>query len=224
VPDNLEERTLAGLHAFLAGELAALPRSTPVLDVGCGSGAWLARLKQLGFTDLTGVDAGTRPSLDGVTFIQADLDEGPLPVSRTFRLVTMIEVIEHLANPGLAFAHLAAHLSDGGFALVTSPNIHALRCRLKFLLTGRLASFDEKGDPTHTTPFFLPGARKVAQRHGLEISLAWTYPPRQTLMFGVTIRSAAAVLRAVMPDPLPGDTLCLRIENVRSGAVPRPAG
>lgn len=224
MPDNLEERTLAGLHAFLAGELASLPRSTPVLDLGCGSGAWLARLRQLGFTDLTGVDAGMKPSLDGITFVEADLDSGSLPVRRTFGLVTMIEVIEHLANPGVAFAHLAAHVADAGFALVTSPNMHALRYRLKFLLTGRLPSFDEKGEPTHTTPLFLPGARKVARRHGLEISRAWTYPPRQTLMFGLPIRTGAAVLRTVAPDPLPGDTLCLRVESMRDAADRRVTG
>ena len=33
-----------------------LPKETPVLDIGCGSGQFLYFLRQQGFTDLVGID------------------------------------------------------------------------------------------------------------------------------------------------------------------------
>lgn len=212
----LEERTLAGLHEALSLELRGLPPAAPVLDFGCGSGAWLARLSRLGFTDLTGVDAGPRPAFAGMAFIQADLDAAWRPTGRRYRVVTMIEVIEHLANPGLALQAISGALADDGMALVTSPNMHALRSRLRMAGSGRLAAFDDKGDPTHVTPLFLPGFLKLAARHGLALQRAWTFPARGTQIYGRPLRFAAALLRPLVADPLPGDTLCLRL--VRSPA------
>jgi 2-polyprenyl-3-methyl-5-hydroxy-6-metoxy-1,4-benzoquinol methylase len=61
--EDLAELTLAGLHEALAATLAHTPgidlRTNPVLDLGCGCGAWLARLARNGFTDLRGVDSGS---------------------------------------------------------------------------------------------------------------------------------------------------------------------
>lgn len=219
MPPELEERTLAGLHDFLEKEVVALPRSTAALDLGCGSGAWLARLQRLGFTDLCGVDAGPGPQLNGLAFIQADLDTDRPAFQKKFGLITLIEVIEHLANPGVALALIANHLEDDGVALVTSPNIHSLRCRVKFLVTGKLASFDEKGDPTHATPLLIAGFRKVAARVGLDVARCWTFPEDGTVIFTMPVRTVAGMLGMFIADPFPGDTICLKLKRYRS---PKP--
>ena len=217
----LEERTIAGLHASLEYEIAGLSRTTSVLDLGCGSGAWLERLIRLGFQNCWGVDAGPVPAVERLNFIRANLDrEQPQIAHGKFGLITSIEVIEHLENPGAVLSLISNHLADDGLALITSPNMHSLRCRLKFLLTGLLASFDEKGDPTHITPLFLPGFRKISARYGLAIERCWTYPPSRSLIFGAPIRGLASLLRPFLEDPLPGDTLCLILRrsstNLRS--------
>jgi len=209
----LEERTLAGLHGFLEGSVARVPRTAPVLDLGCGSGAGLARLKRLGFTDLWGVDAEAGPGIDGMTFVRADLDRELPRIDAQFGLITLIEVIEHLANPGAIMSFVSGCLREDGLVLLTTPNIQSLRCRVKFALTGNLASFDEKGDPTHITPLLLAGFRKVAARARLEVTGCWTYPTRRSLIFGRRIRAAACLLRFFSLDPLPGDTLCLTLKR-----------
>jgi len=213
----LEERTLAGLHHFLEKSVIDLPRSTAVLDLGCGSGAWLARLKRLGFMNLLGIDAGPAPDIDDLAFIQSDLDLERPRLETKFGLITLIEVIEHLANPGAVLSLISDHLREDGIVLVTTPNIHSLRCRLKFMLTGNLASFDGKGDPTHVTPLLLAGFRKVAARVGLEVTDCWTYPVMRSLIFGLPVRTAAYLLRFFSPDPLPGDTLCIKLERAVGG-------
>jgi SAM-dependent methyltransferase len=70
-----------------------------VVDVGCGTGAWLAAFRERGLEDVTGVDTGDVP-LDGLQiprerFRQADL-AGPLRLPRTFDLAISLEVAEHL--------------------------------------------------------------------------------------------------------------------------------
>ena len=209
----LEERTLAGLHSFLESAVADVPRSSAVLDIGCGTGAWLERLKRLGFTELWGIDNGTRPAIGDIRFVSADLDREMPRLETKFGLITLIEVIEHLANPGAVLSFVSSRLRDGGLVLLTTPNIHSLRCRVKFMLTGRLASFDDKGDPTHVSPVLISGFRKIAARAGLVVTASWTYPLTRSLIFGRPIRTAASVLRLVVQDPFPGDTLCMTLRR-----------
>ncbi len=214
---HLEERTIAGLHDSLEREISGLARTTFVLDLGCGSGAWLARLSRLGFQQCWGVDAEPPPKVEPLSFYQANLDhEQPQFAQKKFGLITLIEVIEHLENPGAILSLVARHLAEDGLVLITSPNIHALRFRLKFLLTGLLPSFDEKGDPTHIAPLFLPGFEKVCARYGLTVERCWTYPTRRSIIFGVPIRLIASLLRLFLADPLPGDTLCLALRRSSS--------
>jgi SAM-dependent methyltransferase len=217
VPETRAEWTIAGEHAFLASEVEALPRSTPVLDLGCGTGAWLARLHAMGFTDLTGVDRNPPRALNGVTFLQDDLDR-PGSAGRRYGLVTAIQVIEHVENPGMLLARAAAALDEGGTLLIATPNIHSLRARVKFMLTGHLASFDHKGAQDHITPILLPAFVRLAAQHGLVVKRCWTYPQQGTLLFGRPVRVLAGIARLVAADPLPGDSLCITLAARRSGA------
>jgi len=55
----LPELALPGLHKSLVErvlQLSEVDHETSVLDIGCGSGAWLARLARQGFKRLHGVD------------------------------------------------------------------------------------------------------------------------------------------------------------------------
>lgn len=206
----LAERTVSGLHDFIATEVAQLPRDTPILDLGCGTGAWVERMRAMGFTDVSGADLHPPTG-----FIVADLEDG-IDIDRKFGLVTAIEVIEHLGAPGRLLEAAAEVLAPGGVFLMTTPNIHSLRARVKFMLTGKLPSFDEKGDPTHVSPINVFGLQRMAERCGLLIERTWTYPASGTRIFGPAVRFMAAIAGSVAPDPLPGDNLCVRLIAHRS--------
>ena len=214
---ELAEYAVGGLHEFIAPEIQRLPRSTPILDLGCGSGAWIARLQQLGFTDLTGIDMNP-PDFSFAQFVVANLNSDRPALRRKYGLVTSFEVIEHLENVGGLMGTISDALAPDGFAIITTPNIHSLRSRVKFALTGKLPTFDEKGEPTHITPIWLPALKKVAARYGLSVERAWTYPERGTFTFGRPIRVIAAAARIFAPDSLQGDILCVLL---RPGAVDR---
>lgn len=74
-------------------------RPASVVDVGCGSGAWLSVFQEQGVGDVCGVDADwvDRDSLlfPPDRFIAADLEK-PLQLDRRFDLVVSLEVAEHL--------------------------------------------------------------------------------------------------------------------------------
>lgn len=70
-----------------------------VVDVGCGSGAWLAAWRENGVTDVRGVDgAYVKPeslAIPAEQFTAHDLTQ-PLQLERQFDLVMSLEVAEHL--------------------------------------------------------------------------------------------------------------------------------
>ncbi|OLP18783.1 hypothetical protein BST81_08570 [Leptolyngbya sp. 'hensonii'] len=211
----LLERTISGLHADVFRSLPPLEAQTPILDIGCGTGAWLNRLAEAGFTHLCGIDQdATQFHLPQATCIRANLDvDDPALADRQFGLITAIEVVEHLENPGRLFALVARHLAPDGYFLLTTPNIHSIGCRLRFLITGQLKSFDAKGDPTHIYPVLLSALQRVLPRYGLEIVQQWSFPQRGSRVSRPTTALAEALLSLVLPIGQPGDTLCVFIRK-----------
>lgn len=213
--EPLPERTIAGLHSALLRRLPEISRDAPVLDVGCGSGAWLERLAAAGFRHLHGIDLDEAQfKAGGASCSKGDIDSDEIELGeQKYGLISAIELVEHLENPGRLFKLVSAHLGEGGYFLLTTPNIHSLRCRLKFFLTGRLASFDEKGDPTHIYPVLLTSLQRLLPRYSLEVVERWCYPERGSLIYRRPLKIVAAGLGLVLPDLLPGDILCLLIRK-----------
>jgi SAM-dependent methyltransferase len=212
------ERTPGGLHEFLFAGIADLPRTGGVLDLGAGTGAWLKRLRSEGFEDCVGIEGYVEPLRDDDDLtsgiIAADLGDPTLDLGRQFGLITCIEVIEHLYNPGNLLALIGRHLAPGGVALITTPNIQSLAQRLKFALTGRFAHFEPRNgsDPTHVQPLLLETWTGMLPGNGLRLAEHSTFPPRTPgPTAGRLLTVATAVLSPVLKDALPGETLILRL-------------
>ncbi len=212
--NQLAERTITGLHDALVQSIPQLGFDTPILDIGCGTGAWLERLSDTGFTELYGVELETQQfKTNKATCIQANLDREELHFERQFGLITAIEVIEHLENPGHLFHQVSHHLRPNGYLLITTPNIHSVGCRLKFLLTGQLKSFDEKGDKTHIYPVLLTALCRILPRYSMKIVAKWGYPKKGSLISRQSTKMISSLLELILPNQVPGDTLCLLIQK-----------
>jgi 2-polyprenyl-3-methyl-5-hydroxy-6-metoxy-1,4-benzoquinol methylase len=211
----LTERANAGLHEALLERLpAALPRDAPILDVGCGTGAWLGRLYARGFSNLTGIDYDTaQTSIAAGRVERIDLNQPDwTPLDARFALITAIEVVEHIENLGVFFDRLQHYLDDGGTILMTTPNIASVAARLRFLLLNQLKQFDSLGDPTHLTPVVLATLPRLVQRHGLRIAAYWGFPSDgSTVTSRGWVNLLCRVLRQALPEPVPGDNLCLKL-------------
>ncbi len=84
---------------IIAPILHELLHPTSAVDIGCGTGSWLAALNRLGCNDTVGIDGSPPPAdllqIAADRFHQRDLTK-PLDLNRTFDLAVCLEVAEHL--------------------------------------------------------------------------------------------------------------------------------
>lgn len=213
----LHEYTMVpGLHKFLIDSLPdSIMHSSQILDIGAGAGAWIERLGNSGFQNLYGIDKDPqRFQATKGQFITANLDyQDTILPDQTFDLITSIEVIEHLENPGRLFYHVSKLLASDGYFLLTTPNLHSVICRLRLLLAGNLRQFDAKGEPTHIYPVFLTPLQRLLSLHDLEIVKTWTFPETTTVTSRPAFKLLSSIVTLFIRDDLPGDILCLLIRK-----------
>jgi SAM-dependent methyltransferase len=107
-----------------------------LLDAPCGDGEITRALRAMGL-DAVGADLSPdAASALGDSFVGADLD-APLPwPDGSFGAVASIEGIEHLQNAGAFLLECRRILTEGGLLLLTTPNLLALRSRVRFFASG----------------------------------------------------------------------------------------
>jgi 2-polyprenyl-3-methyl-5-hydroxy-6-metoxy-1,4-benzoquinol methylase len=99
-----------------------------LLDVGCGSGEWLASMSDLGWTvegvdfDEQAVEAARRR---GVKAVHGTLEEQQF-AARSFDVVTVNHVIEHVPDPCSLLRECRRLLKPGGRLVVATPNCKSL--------------------------------------------------------------------------------------------------
>lgn len=218
-PDTpaLVERSVPGLHDALISRLPSfLTKDSTVLDVGCGSGAWLLRLHQHGFQNLDGTADVQQFGFAGASIYRNDLNTERWALGREqYDLITAIELVEHLDNVGTFLANIRALLSERGVLLLTTPNVQSLPTRLRFFLTGDMKQFGALGDQTHVFPVLQATIERLVAKHGLWIESRWGYPEGgKTVTSRSWVNLLSAGLRLLVPEPLPGDVACFLIRKL----------
>lgn len=185
------ELTSRNTHAAVARLLAAESSCRRVLDIPCGEGAFLERLRHMGRKG-HGADIVNRAGLPSECFTIADMNEALPFRDGEFDAVVCIDGIEHLERPFDFVRECRRVLRPGGVVIISTPNVSALRSRWRFLLTG----FHNKGkvplnesDPTpwhHVNLMSFPELRYLLHRHGFRIAriatnrikpVSWLYLP-----------------------------------------------
>ena len=116
-----------GRRRLFGDVLSGLPLSqnAPILDVGTSTGTNLRMLRELGYTNVTGVDLND----DALRFCQAkgfqNVRHGnicALPFEEnTFDLVLATDIIEHVDDDDAALKEVLRVVRPGGAALITVP-------------------------------------------------------------------------------------------------------
>ena len=194
----LTERAHPGLHAeVLHYLLQTVSRRGPLLDLGCGTGAWLARLQQHGFTDVLGIDCDAAAfGLDGTNHIALDLNTPfSAGIARNYDVITALEVIEHVESPAGFLREARKLINPHGVMFVTTPNVECIQGRLRFLLQGKLRNFedDRTDDPTRISPQLSSLMPRLAARAG------WTIAARIDLLTQASRPLVKFVCRVLSP-------------------------
>lgn len=149
-------RALAAARAHGLGE---------VMDLGCGSGAFLDLAKADGLVT-HGLDlnrqavAGCRERGHEVENLTAEAFASRRP-ERQFPLVTSFEVMEHVPDPAAFFREAAALVAPGGYLAIAVPNNEGVH---------RLCSLEpHQWPPHHLTRWRARDLRRLGEMNRLEI-------------------------------------------------------
>jgi methionine biosynthesis protein MetW len=147
-----------------------------VLEVGCSTG-YISRLLVERKCDVTGVEidpaAAERARSRCREVLVLDLNS-PLwvrsLVGRTFDVVLLADVLEHLVDPWRVLREMAGSLEAGGSLVISLPNVVHWVTRLKILL-GQF-NYESMGTLDHTHLRFLTvkTARELIQSSGYRIT------------------------------------------------------
>ena len=122
-------KTYYHLYNFIFSEI----KKGRILDIGAGTGLFLSYFKNKGW-NVAGVEVSatackTAKKLFNINLITGDLLNIKLP-SKSFDLVTLNNVIEHLHDPKKTLVKIHKILKDDGFAMISCPNIKSFGARL----------------------------------------------------------------------------------------------
>jgi len=150
-------------------------KAARVLDVGYGTGLFLAPLIAWGCDALYGVDGPTEYADRAIrrgykeVHVVADLSTSRLPFEdESFDFVVCKDVFEHLINPVHSLREIHRVLKTDGLFLLHVPNHFPLYGRVKFLVTNDIDTFS-----------FFKGASR------------WTFPHIRFFEHGDSIRVLA---------------------------------
>jgi glycosyltransferase involved in cell wall biosynthesis/SAM-dependent methyltransferase len=161
---------LGFLFAALFSEDAALKvfrslklvKQARILEVGCGTGALLEKIKHEGFNDLHGIDPYSNLDglkLRGVSCQKCSISE----VSGQFDLVILNHVIEHIYNVADLAIHLRRIMSKDALLLILTPNADSEA----FRIFG--TSWVQLDAPRHMTIFSPLALRKFFELRGFRL-------------------------------------------------------
>lgn len=180
-----------------------------LLDVGAAYGLLVEAAREEGF-DAVGLDPANacvewaRREL-GVEMIHGVVEDASVPDER-FDVVTLMDVIEHVADPGVALRRIRRWLASDGLLVIETGDFRALLARV---CGPRWYYYDP---PQHLTYFSLESLEALLVASGFEPPMAVGHLGRS-----VSLRNFSFQLGRSLGDGWSGD-LCRRLARSGAGA------
>jgi 2-polyprenyl-3-methyl-5-hydroxy-6-metoxy-1,4-benzoquinol methylase len=181
-----------GYYSAQRPELVALiSDATKVLDVGCGSGAMAAKIKNdcspeevwgVEVVEEVGLLAKANPALNKVLIGSIEDLSDQIP-DATFSHIVAGDVIEHLIDPWKTVAELKRKLKPDGVLICSLPNIRNFSFFLKLFIVGKF-EYKDSGvmDRTHLRFFARKDARALFENAGFTDVSIDTFEHKKTLV------------------------------------------
>ena len=151
-----------------------------LLDVGCGGGRLLNRMKKGGW-QVEGVDFDAQSTEKvtaryGIKTHVGDLSQCALP-SDSFDVICMSQTIEHLYDPDATLRESLRILKPGGLLVMTTPNVLSLgACEYGAFWRGWEA-------PRHLHLFSVTSLQRLTQNAGFKITEACTFSAGSAVVY-----------------------------------------
>lgn len=146
-----------------------------IIDIPCGNGAFLLRLKDHGFTNIWAVDTQNLVKFSHDKFLVGDMTKKLDLENDSLDTVVCIDGIEHIRNQDAFIGEVRRVLKPGSQLIISTPNISSLRSRWKWFTTGHHHKCDAPLDENNPTPLHhvamisFPELRYLLHTHGLKI-------------------------------------------------------
>jgi len=144
-----------------------------ILDVGCGNGALVETFSAAGW-EAAGIEMAppehfVSNDAQKKIFI-GDIREAPYP-PKSFDVITLFHVLEHLSEPREYLAKIRELLTDGGLLVIEVPNLASVQARLT---GGKWFNLDV---PRHVFHFTTHALAKMLEQSGFRIEHTTHYSP-----------------------------------------------
>lgn len=154
-----------------------------LLDVGCGGGRFLNRMKKRGW-EVEGIDFDAQATNKvtaryGIRTHAGDLTQCALPAN-SFDVITMSQTIEHLHDPNASLRESLRILKPGGLLVMTTPNV-------KSIGASEFGAYWRGWEaPRHLHLFSVESLQRLTQRAGFEVTEARTYSAGSAVVYRVS--------------------------------------
>jgi SAM-dependent methyltransferase len=164
--ENMKPRL--GTISIFGGILKEAQKHTKgrhLLDVGAGLGELIAAALELGY-EPEGIEISRRQSKKLEALLQVKIhcmDFLKFESPRTFDIITMGDVIEHITDPTAALKKANSLLTDGGILWISTPNYESG--------FSRLVQYADPmwNEPYHFTYYAFSGFREILQKAGFQV-------------------------------------------------------
>lgn len=173
--DFARMRGIARQHATMLARSTGPAKGLRLLDIGCSNGLFLDEVRRAGFAV-----CGAELSPESSAFARSHFD---LPVHTgnwrdanfadgSFDVVTLFDVIEHLADPQGELRAIIRLLKPGGLLLQSTPDINGLFPRLSGLVANRIGYWPHPEPPWHLFQFSGRTLGAMTRAAGYEVTRA----------------------------------------------------
>lgn len=132
------------------------PAGLKLLDIGCSSGLFLNEARKAGY-EVHGAELSATTSAFARDHFGLSVHTGDWRhaghAEASFDVITLFDVIEHLADPLAELIAIRRLLKPGGLLLQSTPNIDGLFPRLSYLLANKLDYWPHPEPPHHLYQF-----------------------------------------------------------------------
>lgn len=191
-----------------------------LLDVGCASGDFLARMHRYGGWEVVGIEPDARAAAlarecYGLSIHVGRLDEVEFP-SACFDVVTLWDVLEHLPRPGASLERIARWLRPGGWLILRTPDASSPYARA----WGRYwAGWDA---PRHLVVYDRATLAEQLRQSGFRVWRVWTMSGSYALTalswrYWLRAKGYPSACRSVLENPLSqaiGAPLCWLVDRL----------